>query len=347
MGIQPDVIICRSDEEVTDDIKAKIAVYCDVIRKGVIALPTVDSIYLVPLMLEEEGLGDLIVEGLGLQTTSRDLVEWREMVDVMSGLDESLPIALVGKYVDLQDSYISVKEALHHAGLTHGRNIDLRWISAEEIEENGPDAYLDSVSGIVIPGGFGPRGVEGMIETVKYARNMRVPYLGLCLGLQVMVVEVARNVLGMETANSTEFDKETADPVIDLMPEQKDVTEMGGTMRLGVYPCELVGGSNAAAAYGSALVNERHRHRFEVNNAYLGEFEAAGLHSTGRSPDGRLVEIMELVDLPFMVGVQFHPEFLSRPDRPHPLFREFIAVAKDTLREGGQHVLPLGQTGSP
>ena len=344
MGIQPDVIICRSDQAVTDDIKAKIAVYCDVVRKGVIALPTVESIYQVPLLLEEEGLGNLIVDCLGLQTTSRDLVEWREMVDVMTGLNESLPIALVGKYVDLQDSYISVKEALNHAGVTYGRNIDLRWISAEEIEENGPDAYLGSVSGIVIPGGFGPRGVEGMIETVKYARNMKVPYLGLCLGLQVMVVEVARNVLGLETANSTEFDKTTADPVIDLMPEQKDVTEMGGTMRLGVYPCELVDGSNAASAYGRTLVNERHRHRFEVNNAYLVEFEAAGLHSTGRSPDGRLVEIMELVDLPFMVGVQFHPEFLSRPDRPHPLFREFISFAKETLREGGQHVLPLGQT---
>ena len=341
MGIQPDAIICRSDYEVSDDIKEKISIHCDVLRNGVVALPTVETVYKVPLMLEEERLGDLIVEELQLSTTGRDLVEWREMVDVISELDDPLPIAVVGKYVELPDSYISVRESLFHAGLLHRRSLDLRWISAEDIEENGPGQYLDSVSGIVVPGGFGPRGIEGMIDTVRYARDRQVPYLGLCLGLQVMVVEVARNVLGLTSANSTEFDPQTPDPVIDLMPEQKDVTDMGGTMRLGIYPCELVDGSRAAAAYRKRLVNERHRHRFEVNNAYLGEFEAAGLHSSGRSPDGRLVEIMELEDMPFMVGVQFHPEFLSRPNRPHPLFQDFIAIAKDTLREGGQHVLAL------
>ena len=203
------------------------------------------------------------------------------MVDVISELDNPLPIAVVGKYVELPDSYISVRESLFHAGLLHRRSLDLRWISVEDIEKNGPGQYLDSVSGIVVPGGFGPRGIEGMIDTVRYARDRQVPYLGLCLGLQVMVVEVARNVLGLTSANSTEFDPQTPDPVIDLMPEQKDVTDMGGTMRLGIYPCELVDGSRAAAAYRKRLVNERHRHRFEVNNAYLGEFEAAGLHSSG------------------------------------------------------------------
>ena len=341
IGIQPDAIICRSDHEVSEDIKQKIAVHCDVLRTGVTALPTVSSVYEVPLKLEEEGLGDLIVESLNLPTSGRDIHQWREMVRSIQELGEPLPIAVVGKYVDLQDSYISVKEALFHAGLAHGRSIDVLWVSAEDIEEHGPDRFLHSVSGIVIPGGFGVRGVEGMIETVTYARSRRVPYLGLCLGMQVMVIETARNLLGLREANSTEFAPNTTDPVIDLMPEQKDVTQMGGTMRLGIYPCELVEGSKAAAAYGQPVVQERHRHRFEVNNAYLERFDAVGFCATGRSPDGRLVEIMEISDQPFMLGVQFHPEFLSRPNRPHPLFRSFVGVAKQTLREGGQHVLPL------
>ena len=341
MGIQPDAIICRSDEEVSDEIKQKISVYCDVPLRGVIALPTVDTIYRVPLMLEEEGLGSLIIDGLDLTTSGRDMVQWREMVGAIDRLEDPLPIAVVGKYVELQDSYISVRESLFHAGLMHDRQINVQWVSAEEVEELGPEHFFDSVSGIVVPGGFGPRGIQGMIDTVRYARDNRVPYLGLCLGLQVMVVEVARHALGYDDANSTEFDTDTAHPVIDLMPEQEGIVDMGGTMRLGIYPCELVDGSIAAASYAEPLVYERHRHRFEVNNNYLGDFESVGLHSTGRSPDGRLVEIMELVDMPFMVGVQFHPEFLSRPDRPHPLFREFVAVAKKTLREGGQHILPL------
>ena len=341
IGIQPDAIMCRSDEPVVDEIRDKIAVHCDVSRRGVIGLPTVSTVYEVPLILEREGLGNLIVESLALPALTQDLAQWREMVEAIHAPKESLPIAVVGKYVDLQDSYISVKEALLHAGMLHQRNIEVQWVRAEDVEVQGPDQFLQSASGIVIPGGFGPRGVEGMIETVHYARDNQVPYLGLCLGLQVMVIEVARGLLGKQGANSTEFDPDTADPVIDLMPDQRELTQMGGTMRLGVYPCETVEGTSASRAYNKRLVNERHRHRFEVNNAYREDFESVGFWPTGLSPDGRLVEIMELVDQPFMVGVQFHPEFLSRPNRPHPLFREFIGVAKQTLREGGQHVLPI------
>jgi CTP synthase len=341
IGIQANAIICRSDQPVTDDIRDKIAVHCDVLRRGVIAMPTISTVYGVPLMLEEEGLGDLIIEDLALPTSNQDMAQWRAMVEAINEPKEVLPIAVVGKYVDFQDSYISVKEALLHAGLVHQRNIEIHWVGAEDIEEQGPEPFLQSVSGIVVPGGFGPRGVEGMIQTVRYARDNQVPYLGLCLGMQVMVIEIARALLGKEIANSTEFDPNTPHPVIDLMPDQRDVTQMGGTMRLGTYPCQVVEGSSADRVYKQRLVYERHRHRFEVNNAYREEFEDVGFWPTGLSPDGRLVEIMEVADHAFMLGVQFHPEFLSRPGRPHPLFREFIGVAKETLREGGQHELPL------
>ena len=341
IGIQPDAIICRSDHEITDEIRQKITIHCDVPARGVITLPTVSTIYEVPLILEDEGLGDLISESLHLSSGDRDMAWWRSMVDAIKEPKKPLSIAVVGKYVDLQDSYISVKEALLHAGLHHNRDIDVQWVRSEDVEEEGPARFLDSACGIVVPGGFGPRGIEGMIETVRYARDHKVPYLGLCLGMQVMVVETARNVLGKKQANSTEFDPDTPDPVIDLMPDQKDVTQMGGTMRLGVYPCEIVEGSWAAKAYPRRRVDERHRHRFELNNGYREALEAGRLWPTGLSPDGRLVEIMEREDQPFMVGVQFHPEFLSRPSAPHPLFREFIGVAKQTLREGGQHILPL------
>ncbi len=341
IGIQPDSIVCRSDEVVDDAIKDKIAVHCDVSRRGVIGMPTVSTVYEVPLLLEEEGLGELIVESLDLPTTPKDLRWWRDMVERVQKPKRVLSIALVGKYVDLQDSYLSVKEALHHAGLAHGCEVNLSWVAAEDVTENGPDEYLSSVSGIVVPGGFGARGVEGMIDTVRYARANEVPYLGLCLGMQVMVVEAARTMLGLPEANSTEFDPDTPDPVIDLMPDQRDITKMGGTMRLGVYPCRVEDDSLAQRAYGGSLVHERHRHRYEVNNSYREAFESAGMWPTGLSPDGRLVEIMEWLDHPFMVGVQFHPEFLSRPDKPHPLFREFIGATIKTLREGGQHALPI------
>jgi CTP synthase len=243
--------------------------------------------------------------------------------------------------VDLEDSYLSVKEALIHAGINHHMDVDLQWVASEDIEKDGADRFLNSASGVVVPGGFGPRGVEGMVDAVRYCRERDVPYLGLCLGMQVMVIEAARAMLGKPAANSAEFDPETPDPVIDLMLEQHGVVDMGGTMRLGVYPCELVPGSVSAKAYGASTVDERHRHRFEVNNSYRDELAAVGLRPAGLSPDGNLVEIMELRDHPFMLGVQFHPEFLSRPNRPHPLFREFIGAAKRTLREGGQHIMPL------
>jgi CTP synthase len=345
-GIQPDAIICRSEEPVTDEIKDKISLFCDVPRKSVIGAQTAASVYEVPLLLEDEGLGDTIVETLRLPATERDMTDWRVLVESILEPKHKISIALVGKYVDLQDSYLSVKEALFHAGLAHGSNIEIEWVAAEDIEEVGPERFLHSVSGIVVPGGFGPRGVEGMVDTVRYARDYKVPYLGLCLGMQVMIVEAARNLLGKEGANSTEFDPNTPYPVIDLMPDQRQVTEMGGTMRLGVYPCKVVPGSWAQRAYGDADIQERHRHRFEVNNAYRESFGDVGFWPTGLSPDGRLVEIMEFEEHPFMVGVQFHPEFLSRPNRPHPLFREFINVARATLREGGQHILPLEQADS-
>ena len=342
IGIQPDAIVCRSDHVVEDDIKDKIAVHCDVLRQGVIALPTVESVYEVPLILEDEGLGGLMLETLGIRDQGRDLRPWSDMVDRLREPNDAVTIAVVGKYVELPDSYLSVREALTHAGLAHDCGVDLRWVRSEEIEEDGPEAHLADAMGIVVPGGFGERGVQGMIETVEYARRNEVPYLGLCLGMQVMVIEAARALMGLAGANSTEFDPRTPHPVIDLMPDQRSVTDMGGTMRLGAYPCELVPDSTAAQAYGTdEVIHERHRHRYEVNNTYREGFEEVGMWPTGLSPDGRLVEIMEYDGPSFMVGVQFHPEFRSRPDRPHPLFREFVGAAAETLREGGQHAMPL------
>ena len=346
IGIQPDVIVCRSDYEVDEGIKRKISIHCDVPLSGVITLPTVDTVYEVPLILEDEGMGELVIETLRIESASRDLTSWAALVEGIKTPKHTLPIAVVGKYVDLQDSYISVKEALLHAGMSHNVGIDVRWVGSEDIEQQGPERLLDDVRGIVVPGGFGQRGVEGMILTAEYARTQKVPYLGLCLGLQVMVIEMARNGLGKAGANSTEFNPVTSDPVIDIMPEQRVVTQMGGTMRLGEYPCELEADSKARAAYGVASIGERHRHRFEFNNDYREAFESVGLWPTGLSPNRKLVEIMELAadKHPFMLGVQFHPEFRSRPNRPHPLFKEFVTAAKDTLREGGQHSLPLGGT---
>ena len=347
IGIQPDAIVCRCDFDLNEGIKRKISIHCDVPIEAVIELPTVDTVYEVPLILEDEGLGDLILDTLQIPNAGRDLAAWGRMVDEIKEPKVPLRVAVVGKYVDLRDSYLSVKEALIHAALPQGHDVEIAWISSEDVEEYGPDRYLESVQGIVVPGGFGPRGVEGMISTVRYARNHNVPFLGLCLGLQVMVIDVAREALANADANSTEFDPATTHPVIDLMPDQKDLTDMGGTMRLGVYPCELKPGTLAGNAYGTSTVNERHRHRFEFNNAYKEELARAGLRATGMSPDGRLVEIMELDGQNFMVGVQFHPEFLSRPNRPHPLFRDFMRAAKRTLREGGQHMMPLEPSDSP
>ncbi|MSQ40385.1 MAG: CTP synthase [Dehalococcoidia bacterium] len=341
MGIQPDVIICRSDHPVPNSIKEKISFFCDVEPRGVIALPTVSTIYEVPLIMEKEGLGDLLVDRLGLPRGAQDLAEWRELVALAKKPKEALKVAVVGKYADLPDAYLSVREALRHAGLHTDQDVDIAWVPSEEVERQGPDAFLATARGIVVPGGFGPRGIEGMVMAARYAREHRVPYLGLCLGMQLMVIEFARSVLGLTQANSTEFDLSTPDPIIDLMPGQRGITDLGGTMRLGSYPCLLQEGSRVLQAYGVPEVKERHRHRFEFNNRYRESVEEHGLWATGLSPDGTLVEIMEMADHPFMVGVQFHPEFRSRPNRPHPLFRAFIDSARKIVREGEQRPLPL------
>jgi len=328
IGIQPDIIVARADYPVGETLKRKIALFCDVDPQAVIPLVTTPLIYEVPLILEGSGLGDLIVERLGLDAQPPDLTAWREMVNELKRPKKALRIALVGKYVELQDAYISVREALYHAALPLDRAVEIEWVGAEELERGRGLDRLASVSGIVVPGGFGYRGIEGKIIAARYAREHKVPYLGLCLGMQVMVIELARYALGSDEPNSTEFDIATKYPVIDLMPEQRDIPDMGGTMRLGIYPCRLVPGTKAAAAYGQELVYERHRHRFEFNNAYRELLTGTGMVLSGLSPDGRLVEIVELADHPWMVGSQFHPEFTSRPNRPHPLFIGFLRAAR-------------------
>jgi CTP synthase len=341
IGIQPDVIICRSDYPVPDDLKDKIALFCDVEKRAAIPLPTVSNIYEVPLILEEAGLGEFIVEKLSLPARKSDLSEWHDLVERMNRPKEAVSIAIVGKYVKLQDSYLSVREALRHAALFHDRDVNIVWVDSEELEKDGGEALLRSAQGIVVPGGFGIRGIEGMVKAARYAREHELPYLGLCLGMQVMVIEYARHILCSAEPNSTEFAADTCYPVIDLLPEQRQISGKGGTMRLGSYPCRLLAGTQAAAAYKVPVVYERHRHRFEFNNDFRGDLERAGLIPSGLSPDNRLVEIEELRDHPWMMGTQFHPEFTSRPNRPHPLFRDFIGVAKEVLREGDQRPLPL------
>ena len=340
IGIQPDAIVCRSDVPVTDDIPKKISVHCDVTPEEVITLPTLDSVYEVPIVLEKSGLGELIINRMGLEEKDHNAKNgWDSLVELISQPKEKLEIAVVGKYVDLPDSYMSVKEALVHAGISNDRDISFVWVSAEDITEDTVESFIGSVQGIVVPGGFGPRGIEGMIIAARYAREKGIPYFGLCLGLQVMVIEAARNVLGLKDANSAEFDPESPHPVVDIMPEQREIDEMGGTMRLGLYPCDLIPGSKAALAYGVESIDERHRHRFEINNQYLVDLEKAGFVPSGISPNRKLVEIIEDSSNEFMIGVQFHPEFLSRPGRPHPLFNSFIRAASKTIVEGSQYPL--------
>ncbi len=341
IGIQPDIIICRSDHPIPEGIRDKISLFCDVERKAVIPLTTVPSIYEVPLVLEETGLGQLIVEKLKLKADQSDLSQWRNLVTALKGPLEPVNITLVGKYVELQDSYYSVREALHHATLYHNRELILTWVPSETLEKEGGEQVLRSAQGIIVPGGFGIRGIEGMIVAARYARENKIPYLGLCLGMQVMVIEFARHFLNSSEPNSSEFDSNTPYPVIDLLPEQVGVENKGATMRLGDYPCKLIYGSHAAAAYGQSLVNERHRHRYEFNNNFREQLEKAGLVYSGLSPDGELVEVCELSEHPWMVSCQFHPEFNSRLGNPHPLFRDFIGFAKNVLREGAQPSLPL------
>jgi CTP synthase len=327
IGIQPQVIIARTDYPVSKDVTDKIALFCDVDEEAVIPLVTTDLLYEVPLTLEDAGLGIYLVEQLHLDTPKPRLDEWRAMVRRMRSAKQELKIAVVGKYVELHDAYMSVKEALFHAATAHDCRLEINWIYSGDLEKDRAWEKLAEADGIVVPGGFGDRGIEGKILAARFARERKIPYLGLCLGMQTMCIEFARNVLGLEGANSSEFEV-TEHPIIDLMLEQRGITEMGGTMRLGVYPCHLKVGTAAARAYsGEAIVHERHRHRFELNNLYRESFEQHGMVFSGVSPDGQLVEIAEIKDHPFMVGSQFHPEFLSRPEKPHPLFAEFVRMA--------------------
>jgi CTP synthase len=345
MGIQPDVIACRADYHISDSIRDKISLFCDVERQAVIPLMTVSSIYEVPLVLEKEGLGNLVVERLGLKTSTPELDYWQHIVSSSYDYDEPVNVAVVGKYVELEDAYYSVRESLRHASLQHNRRIEISWVQSEDLEKNNAiETKLRDVQGIVVPGGFGIRGIEGVIKTARYARENKIPYLGLCLGMQMMVVEFARFVQKSDNPHSTEFDPKTAYPVIDLLPEQRTADGGNSTvMRLGNYPCQLQSGTRAAEAYGDgvSVVLARHRHRFEFNNDYRQQLGEAGLIFSGLSSDGRLVEICELRDHPWMVGCQFHPEFRSRPNRPHPLFSGFVGAVKEVLREGSQPTLPL------
>ncbi len=337
IGIQPDIIVCRTEYLLTADIRDKIALFCDTKAREVIENRSVPNIYQVPLLLRDEGLDRIVLEKLGLSENELQMHEWEEMVHKINSLQEKVTVALVGKYIALKDAYMSVTEALAHAGAHHGVEVDIRWVEAEQLKRAGEkelESIFAGVHGIIVPGGFGERGIEGKIEAISYARRENIPFLGLCLGLHCAVIEVARNTAGLDGANSTEFDPQTPHPVIDLLPEQRDVSRKGGTMRLGLYPCKLVNESRAYQSYQEEIVYERHRHRYEINNDYRDELEKAGMMCSGISPDGRLVEIVELNNHPWFVATQFHPEFKSRPYRPHPLFRDFISSALNSKGRG-------------
>jgi len=339
IGIQPDIIVARSEEPLSRSLRDKIALFCDIEPEGVISAADADDIYRVPLVLREEGLDDLVVRMLHLETADEpDLTEWRGLIERIDSCSAPVTIALVGKYVQLHEAYLSVWEALKHSAFHHGRKLEILWVDSEDLTPETVVERLAAADGVIVPGGFGMRGIEGKIEAVQYCRENRVPYLGVCLGMQCAVIEFARNVCGMEGANSWEFNEDTEYPVIDLLPEQKGISDMGGTMRLGAEPVCLIKGTRAHAAYGADVVFERHRHRFEVNNELRPRLERAGLVVCGTSPNGRLVEAIELADHPFFVASQFHPEFKSRPTRPSPLFRELVGGAAHlrSEREAGR-----------
>ena len=321
IGIQPDVIVCRTEKILSKDMKDKISLFCNVPKDCVIQNADAEVLYDVPLMLEEEGLGSIVCKRLNLTCSEPNLVEWAQMVNRQKNLEKKVKIALVGKYVELHDAYLSVAEALRHGGIVNDAEVDVDWINSEEINDETVEGLLGQADGILVPGGFGDRGIDGKILAAKYAREKKIPYFGICLGMQVAVVEYARNVCNLKNAHSSEFNGSTEFPVIDLMPEQKDVNEKGGTMRLGIYPCKLKSGSKAHQIYEEDLIYERHRHRYELNNEYRAKLTEKGLILSGVSPSERLVEIIELPDHPWFIGVQFHPEFKSRPNRPHPLFK--------------------------
>lgn len=329
LGIQPDIIVCRSEHPLSEEIKAKIALFCDIDKEAVIPNLDAETIYEVPLIFEQENLARIVCRRLGLDEGKPDLKDWKEIVEKIKNPKRHVEIGLVGKYVSMPDAYMSVIEALYHAGIETESEVKVKWIQSEELESEDADldAILGGCDGILVPGGFGHRGVEGKIRGIQYAREHKIPFLGICLGMHCAVIEFARNVCGMHGANSSEFAPDTLYPVIDLMPDQRHVEDLGGTMRLGSFPCLLSASSKAYEAYGEAEVYERHRHRYEVNNAFRAALEEKGMALTGVSPDGRLVEVVEIPDHPWFVACQYHPEFKSRPNRCHPLFREFVSAA--------------------
>ena len=334
IGISPDIIICRADRPISEDVRKKISLFSDTELDSVIAAENARTLYSIPLDLHEGRLDELVLDKLNLPAPPPDLAEWRALVECILAAEESVRVAIVGKYVKLQDAYLSVVEALGHAGAAHGVKVEIDWVDAEDLTDIGAtEERLKHVDGVLVLPGFGPRGVEGKILSARYAREDGVPYLGLCYGMQMAVIEVARNVVGLEGANSTEIDPETPHPVIDIMPEQVGV-DMGGTMRLGSWPCKIEPDTLAAQVYDAELVGERHRHRYEVNNGYREALSQAGMVFSGTSPDGRLVEIAELKDHPFFIASQFHPEFKSRPVRPHPLFAGFVAACRSYVPKG-------------
>ncbi|MGG1397002.1 CTP synthase [Bacillus salipaludis] len=324
LGIQPNIIVVRTEMPVSQDMKDKIALFCDIDSKAVIECRDADTLYSVPLALQEQNMDQIVCDHLKLVTPEPDMTEWNALVDKVLHLSSKTRIGLVGKYVELQDAYISVVEAMRHAGYAFDADVDIKWINAEDVTAENVAELLNDVDGVLVPGGFGDRGIEGKIEATRYARENKKPFLGICLGMQLATVEFARNVLGHKGAHSAEFIPDTEYPIIDLLPEQKDVEDLGGTLRLGLYPARIVEDTKAFAAYEENVIYERHRHRYEFNNQYRQEMEEAGLVFSGTSPDGRLVEIIELKDHPWFVASQFHPEFISRPNRPQPLFRDFI-----------------------
>jgi len=327
IGIQPDIIVCRTEYEISKEMRAKLSLFCNVDCDCIIQNIDADSLYEIPIMLEKEGLAKAACRKLGLEDKKPMLDDWMEMLEKERNRQGSVTIALVGKYVELHDAYLSIVESLNHAGISNGVNVDIKWVNAEYLTEENVSEVLKDADGILVPGGFGDRGLEGKITSIKYARINKVPFFGICLGMQCAVIEFARNVLGYPDAFTSEVRPDSKHPVIDLMPEQKDIEDLGGTMRLGAYPCKLVKDSFSYKAYGQELIYERHRHRYEFNNVYKKEITEAGMSVCGISPDERLVEIVEIHDHPWFVGVQFHPEFKSRPNRVHPLFNDFVSVA--------------------
>ena len=348
IGIQPDVLVCRSDREISEDLKRKIGGFCGVPNRAVLPSLDADTIYAVPLTLEEGGLCREVLDVLQLTDHESDMTAWSQLVHNLRNPGPSVKVALVGKYVQLNDAYLSVVEALRHACIAQDASLDLHWVCAEQIETEGADALLRGMDAVVVPGGFGNRGVDGKIAAIRWAREQRVPFLGLCLGMQTAVIEWARNQAGLPEATSEELDPGTPHPVIHLLPEQQDVVDLGGTMRLGVYPCRIAPDTLADRLYGEQVVYERHRHRFEFNNAYRSLFLEAGYVVSGTSPDGRLVELIELKGHPFFTACQYHPEFLSRPGRPHPLFRGLIEAAQQRLPDSpAQAIRNQGEVTTP